>query len=63
MIYFVSYESEFCSELYSKTGKRVLSQKRDNESNLGIFENGKPAIVLKTVKRFNIKRTPFKILI
>ena len=27
------------------------------------FENGKPDIVLKTVKGFNIKRTPFKIFI
>ena len=28
-----------------------------------MFENGKPNIVLKTVKRFNIKRTPIIILI
>ena len=28
-----------------------------------MFENGKPDIVLKTVKRFNIKRTPIIILI
>ena len=28
-----------------------------------MFENGKPDIVLKTVKGFHIKRTPFMILI
>ena len=28
-----------------------------------MFENGKPDIILKTVKRFNIKRTPIIILI
>ena len=28
-----------------------------------MFENGKPNIVLKTVKSFNIKRTPIIILI
>ena len=28
-----------------------------------MFENGKPGIVLKTVKRLNIKRTPIVILI
>ena len=28
-----------------------------------MFENGKPVIVLKTVKRFNIKRTPLIIFI
>ena len=28
-----------------------------------MFENGKPDIVLKTVKGFNIERTPFIILI
>ena len=28
-----------------------------------MFENGKPDIVLKTVEKFNIKRTPFIILI
>jgi len=28
-----------------------------------MFENGKPDIVLKTVKGFNLKRTPFIILI
>ena len=40
--------------LYSKTGKWGLSRKRDNVSN-SVYENGKPDIVLKTVKRFNIK--------
>ena len=28
-----------------------------------MFENGKPDIFLKTVKRFNIKRTTIRILI
>ena len=28
-----------------------------------MFENGKPVIVLKTAKRFNIKRTPLIIFI
>ena len=28
-----------------------------------MFENGKPGVVLKTVKCFNIKRTPFIVLI
>ena len=50
--------------LYSKTGKWVLSRKRENVSNSAdMFENGKPDIVLKTVKWFNIKRTPIIILI
>ena len=40
--------------LCSKTGKWVLSRKR---------ENGKPDIVLKTVKGFDIKRTPFTFFI
>ena len=45
--------------LYSKTGKRVLSRKRDNMFKIpDMFENGKPDIVLKTVKRFNIIRSP-----
>ena len=42
--------------LYLKTGKWVLSRKRDNMFKIpDMFENGKPDIVLKTVKRFNIK--------
>ena len=50
--------------LYSKTGKWVLSRKRDNMIQIqDMFENGKPDIVLKTVKGFHIKRTPFMILI
>ena len=50
--------------LYSKMGKWGLSRKRDNVLNSGyVFENGKPDIVFKTVKGFNIKRTPFIILI
>ena len=49
--------------LYSKTGKWVLSRKRDNISNSGYVRNGKPNVVLKTVKRFNIKRTTVIILI
>ena len=45
-------------------GKWVLSQKRNNMiQNQGMLENGKPDIVLKTVKGFNIKKTPFIILI
>ena len=50
--------------LYSKTGKWVLSRKRDNMIQIqDMFEDGKPDIVLKTVKRFNLKRTPIIILI
>ena len=53
--------------LYAKTGMWVLSRKRHNVSNSGynqdMFENGKPNIVLKTAKNFNIKRTAIKILI
>ena len=49
--------------LYLKTGKWVLSRKRDNMFKIpDMFENGKPDIVLKTVKRFNIKRTLIIIL-
>jgi len=48
--------------LYSKTGKWVLSQKRDIQIQ-DMFENGKPNILLNTVKSFNIKRTPIIILI
>ena len=47
--------------LYSKTGKWVLSRKMVQIQD--IFKNGKPNIVLKTVKSFNIKRTPIIILI
>ena len=49
--------------LCSKTGKWVLSKKRDNDLNSGYVRNGKPDIVLKTVNRFNIKRTLIIILI
>ena len=50
--------------LYSKTGNWVLSRKRDNMFQIqDMFENGKPDIVLKTVKSVNIKRTPIMILI
>ena len=42
----------------------VSKTRQCNDSNSGLFENGKPDIVLKTVKGFNIKRIPFfKILI
>jgi len=44
-------ESEFCLE----NAKMIKIQ--------DMFENGKPDIVLKTVKGFNIERTPFVILI
>ena len=50
--------------LGSRIGNWGLSSKRDNVLNSGyVFENGKPDIVFKTVKGFNIKRTPFIILI
>ena len=50
--------------LYSKTGKWVLSRKRDNVSNSGYVQKWKTwHIVLKTVKRFNIKRTHIIIFI
>ena len=51
MIYFVSYESEFCLE------NATMFQIKD------MFENGKPDIVLKTVKGFYMKRTSFIISI
>ena len=50
----------------------LYTQKRENGFSLenatmfqiyNMFQNGKPDIVLKTVKRFNIKRTPIIILI
>ena len=44
-------ESGFCLE------KATMIQIQD------MFEDGKPDIVMKTVKGFNIKRTPFIILI
>ena len=52
--------------------KRIITQKREIGGCLGnatmiqiqdMFENKKTDIVLKTVKGFIIKRTPFKILI
>ena len=49
--------------LYSKTGKRGLSQNKTMIQIQDMFENGKPDIVLKTVKGFNIWRTPYIILI
>ena len=63
MIYFVSYESEFCFEIriILKNGKvgfvATMFQIQD------MFENEKPDIVLKTVKGFKIKITPILILI
>ena len=64
MIYFVSYENEFCFELRIslKNGKigfvwKTMVQIQD------MFENGKPDIVLKTVKGFDMKITAFIILI
>jgi len=44
-------ESGFCPE------NATMFQIQD------MFENGKPNFVLKTVKRFNVKRTPIIILI
>ena len=50
--------------LYSKTGNWVLSRKRDNMFQIqDMFENRKPDIVLKTVKKFNLKTTDIIILI
>ena len=46
--------------LYSKTGFDYVSNLVQIQD---MFENGKPDVVLKTVKRFNIKRSPFIILI
>ena len=39
-----------------------MSLKRDKNSNSGYVRNGKPDIVMKTVKGFHIKKTPFMIL-
>ena len=50
-IYTQKRESGFCLE------NATMIQIQD------MFENGKPGIVLKTVKRLNIKRTPILILI
>jgi len=68
VIYFVSYESEFCFELWNvdhtqkwESGLRL--EKAPMFQIQDMFENGKPNIVLKTVKSFNIKRTPIIILI
>ena len=63
----VNYEIEFCSELrfILKNGKvGFVSETRHAMIQIqDMFENGKPDIVLKTVKGINIKRTPFIILI
>ena len=48
---------------YIQKRERGFCLKSVTMNQIGIFENGKPAIVLKTVKRFNIKRTPIIILI
>ena len=41
---------------YAKTGKWDLSLKRDNMIQIqDMFKNGKPDVVLKTVKVLNIK--------
>ena len=64
MIYFVSYKSEFCLELH--TQKRESGFCLENATMFQIqdmFENVKPNIVLKTVKRFNINNLPIIILI
>ena len=49
--------------LYLKTGKDFCLENATLIQIQDMFENGKPDIVLKTVKGFNIKRTPFIILI
>ena len=64
MIYFSSYESEFCSELRIKLESRKVAFV-ENATMIQIqdvFKNGKTDIFLKTFKSFNIK-TPFIILI
>ena len=58
MNYFVSYESEFCSELriILKNGK--VGGCLENATMIkiqDIFENGKPDIVFEAVKGFNKK--------
>jgi len=66
VIHFVSYENEFCFELriILKNGKvGVVSKTRLMIQIQDMFEDGKPDIVLKMVKGFNIKRTPSIILI
>ena len=59
VIYFVNYANEICFELWIilKNGKVGLPRKRDNMIQIqDMFENGKPDIVLKTVKGFNLKK-------
>ena len=59
MIYFVSYESEFCSELRN-TEKWENGVCLENATIIqDMFEIGKPDIALKKVKVFNIKRIFF----
>jgi len=57
VIYFVSYENEVCFELriIHKNGKVGFVSKHEMFQIQDMFENGKPDIFLKTVKRFNIK--------
>ena len=45
--------------LYSKTGKGVCLENATMFQIQDVFENLKPDIVLKTVKRFNIKNSYF----
>ena len=49
--------------LYSKTGSGFCLENATMIQIQNMFENGKPDIVLKTIKGFNIKRTLFIILI
>jgi len=58
VIYFVSYESEFCFVFQIILKNATMFQIKKWKT-----ENGKPDIVWKTVKRVNSKRTPIIILI
>ena len=61
MIYLASYESEFCFKLQIILKKRERGFCLENATKFHIqdmFENGKPDIILKMVKRFDIKITP-----
>ena len=49
--------------LYSKTGKVDFVLKTQQCFKFRMFENGKPDIAWKMVKRFHLKRTPIIILI
>ena len=58
-----SYENEFCFGLLIKRESGFCLENVTMIQIQDMFKKGKPDIVLKTVNRFNIKRTPCIVLL